>query len=170
MDDTHFTPEQLANRTGTAVVDHQAPIPMKFTSAGQLIDPKTIGYRSLGFGEALTIPATLYELRIHHSDLPQCFLDCADTFAAECKTDDIDQGFVDIPELAQLGYPSFRALLQGHPDLAARLVQDYLYFELLFSLFPHSSGLNVVINSITRVSSKEGVLLLTGETYAAKQS
>ena len=83
MDDTHFTPEQLANRTGTAVVDHQTPIPMKFTSADQLIDPKTIGYRSLGFGEALTIPATPYELRIHHSDLPQCFLDCADTFAAE---------------------------------------------------------------------------------------
>ncbi|MDD1017884.1 hypothetical protein M5G24_02550 [Pseudomonas sp. TNT2022 ID1048] len=160
----------LRKQTDALPLPTQAPITMKFTSADQLIDPKTIGYRSLGFGEALTIPATPYELRIHHSDLPQCFLDCADTFAAECKTDDIDQGFVDIPELAQLGYPSFRALLQDHPDLAARLVQDYLYFELLFSLFPHSSGLNVVINSITRVSSKEGVLLLTGETYAAKQS
>lgn len=160
----------LRKQTDALPLPTQTPIPMKFTSADQLIDPKTIGYRSLGFGEALTIPATLYELRIHHSDLPQCFLDCADTFAAECKTDDIDQGFVDIPELAQLGYPSFRALLQGHPDLAARLVQDYLYFELLFSLFPHSSGLNVVINSITRVCSKDGVMLLTGETYAAKQS
>lgn len=160
----------LRKQTDALPLPTQTPIPMKFTSADQLIDPKTIGYRSLGFGEALTIPATLYELRIHHSDLPQCFLDCADTFAAECKTDDIDQGFVDIPELAELGYPSFRTLLKDHPDLAARLVQDYLYFELLFSLFPHSSGLNVVINSITRVSSKEGVMLLTGETYAAKQS
>lgn len=160
----------LRKQTDALPLPTQTPIPMKFTSADQLIDPKTIGYRSLGFGEALTIPATPYELRIHHRDLPQCFLDCADTFAAECKTDDIDQGFVDIPELAQLGYPSFKALLQGHPDLAARLVQDYLYFELLFSLFPHSSGLNVVINSITRVCSKDGVLLLTGETYAAKQS
>ncbi|MDK1399111.1 MULTISPECIES: hypothetical protein [Pseudomonas] len=143
---------------------------MKFTSAGQIIDPRTVGYRSLGFGEALTIPATPYELRIHHGDLPQRFLDCADTFAAECKTDDIDQGFVDIPELAELGYPSFRTLLKDHPDLAARLVQDYLYFELLFSLFPHSSGLKVVINSITRVCSKEGVILLTGQTYAARHS
>ncbi|MDP9514435.1 hypothetical protein [Pseudomonas protegens] len=160
----------LRKQTDALPLPTQTPIPMKFTSADQLIDPKTIGYRSLGFGEALTIPATPYELRIHHSDLPQRFLECADTFAAECKTDDIDQGFVDIPELAELGYPSFRTLLKDHPDLAARLVQDYLYFELLFSLFPHSSGLNVVINSITRVSSKEGVLLLTGETYAAKQS
>ncbi|WP_350402796.1 hypothetical protein ABCR88_17090 [Pseudomonas sp. W17] len=143
---------------------------MKFTSAGQIIDPQTVGYRNLGFGEALTIPVTPYELRIHHGDLPQRFLDGADTFAAECKTDDIDQGFVDIPELAALGYPSFRTLLKDHPDLAARLVQDYLYFELLFSLFPHSSGLNVVINSITRVCSTEGVMLLTGDTYAARHS
>ncbi|MFP3519040.1 hypothetical protein SB766_22965, partial [Pseudomonas sp. SIMBA_077] len=77
---------------------------------------------------------------------------------------------VDIPELAELGYPSFRTLLKDHPDQAARLVQDYLYFELLFSLFPHSSGLKVVINSITRVCSKEGVILLTGQTYATRHS
>ncbi|WP_265533887.1 hypothetical protein [Pseudomonas saponiphila] len=105
---------------------------MKFTSAGQLIDPRTVGYRSLGFGEALSIPASPYELRINHSDLPPSFLDVADTFNTECRTDDLAQGSVDIPELAELGYPSFRALLQEHPDLAARLIQDYLYFELFF--------------------------------------
>jgi hypothetical protein len=142
---------------------------MKFTSTGHLIDPRTVSYRSLGFGEAPTTPATPYELCINHSDLPHSFLECADTFTAECKTDDQAQGFIDIPELAALNYPSFRELLKDHPDLAARLVQDYLYFELFFSLFPNASDLKVVINSIARVDSKEGVIRLTGETYAARK-
>lgn len=47
---------------------------MKFTLAGQVIDPKSVGYRSLGFGEALAIAATPYELRIRHSELPPDFL------------------------------------------------------------------------------------------------
>lgn len=143
---------------------------MKFTSAGQLIDPRTVGYRSLGFGEALSIPASPYELRINHSDLPPSFLDVADTFNAECRTDDLAQGSVDIPELAELGYPSFRALLQEHPDLAARLIEDYLYFELFFFLLPNSSALKVVINSITSVHSRENVIILTGETFAARSA
>ncbi|WP_256679409.1 hypothetical protein [Pseudomonas sp. Fl4BN1] len=141
---------------------------MKFTSAGQLIDPRTVGYRSLGFGEALSIPATPYELCVNHSDLPPRFVECAEAFIAECKTDDIAQGYVDIPELAALGYPSFSTLLQDHCDLAACLVQDYLYFELFFSLFPNSSVLKVVINNITSVCSKEASIRITGETFAAR--
>lgn len=143
---------------------------MKFTSAGQLIDPRTVGYRSLGFGEPLSVPATPYELRINHSDLPPGFLDVADTFNAECRTDDLAQGFIDIPQLAELDYPSFRALLQDHPDLAARLIQDYLYFELFFFLLPNSSALKVVINSITSIHSRDNVIILSGETFAARSA
>jgi hypothetical protein len=40
---------------------------------------------------------------------------------------------------------------------------------LFFSLFPNASDLKVVINSIARVDSKEGVIRLTGETYAARK-
>ncbi|AZC26888.1 MULTISPECIES: hypothetical protein [Pseudomonas] len=141
---------------------------MKFTLAGQVIDPKSVGYRSLGFGEALAIAATPYELRISHSELPPDFLDHADSFTAQCQSDDLAQGFIDIPELEAIDYPGFRTLLTSHPDLAARLIRDYLYFDLFYSLFPNSVGLDVVINDITDLYLQEDSIIVTGKTFAAR--
>lgn len=142
---------------------------MKFTSAGKPIDPRTLSYRSLGFGEAVSLETTPYELILEHSDFPQHFLECADTFISECRTDDLEQGFADIPGLERLNYPTFQELLESQPEVAAALIDDYLYFELFFALFRDPSPLALVINSLTSTSAKGRSIILVGETFAARQ-
>lgn len=58
--------------------------------------------------------------------------------------------------------------MTNHPDLAARLIRDYLYFDLFYSLFPNSVGLDVVINDITDLYLQEDSIIVTGKTFAAR--
>ncbi|MQA54619.1 hypothetical protein [Pseudomonas piscis] len=138
---------------------------MKFTSAGKLIEPRRVGYRSLGFGEATSLETTPFELLINHWELAQGFIQCADGFISQCREDDLAQGFADIVQLQRLDYPKFENLLANQPQLAAELIKDYLYFELLYALFPNTSALELVINEIASVLVARTTVTITGLTF-----
>lgn len=138
---------------------------MIFKSSGEIIDPRFIGYRSLGFGESVSLETKPFELTISISEIPERFLDQANTFIQQCQVDDKQQSVADIPELEYLGYPNFKKLFENQPELAATLIMDYLYFDLLYALFPNSHDLKVVINSIRNIALTDDKFIISGETF-----
>lgn len=142
---------------------------MNFRSASLAINPSEIGYRSLGFGENPGLETTEYELTINLKELKENFLKSADSFILQCKIDDSQQGFADIENLKEANYASFKQLIEHEPSLAATLINDYLYFDLLDSLFPNSKNLKLVVNSIKNVVIQEDQITITGETFPFKQ-
>ncbi|OLF56436.1 hypothetical protein [Pseudomonas chlororaphis] len=141
---------------------------MIFKSAGENISPCSVGYRSLGFGEDTGLETSPYELTISFSELPEAFIKSSDSFIEQCKTDDIQQGFADIDELEKLNYPPFKNLIKSNPKLVAALIKDYLYFDLLDSLFPENKNLKLVINNIERIYTTESGIIVSGETFPFK--
>lgn len=138
---------------------------MIFKSSGELTDPRLVGYRSLGFGENINIETKKFEFSINLSEIPEHFLKQANNFIQQCKEDDKQQEFADIPELEQLCYPDYSSMLEYHPALAATLIKDYLYFDLLNSIFPNSENLKLVINSIQSITIVDSSLIISGETF-----
>ncbi|TBN32522.1 hypothetical protein [Pseudomonas sp. BGI-2] len=138
---------------------------MNFKSAGEAINPHEVGYRSLGFGENPRIETTHYELIINTKELTDIFFKKADSFIHQCKIDDIQQGFADIKDLQDLNYANFKYLTEHNPNLASELLKDYLYFDLLDSLFPNSKNLKVAINDIKDIIIKDGNIIISGETF-----
>ncbi|GLH44722.1 hypothetical protein GRW89_21225 [Pseudomonas moraviensis] len=141
---------------------------MIFKCSGNAVNPSTVSYRSLGFGEAVTIKTQPYILQIKPGDFPRKFEIIADTFISECRIDDTVQGYADIPELATVDYPTFNELLNIHPNLAASLIEDYLYFELFYHLFQNPTNLQLVINNINNVYTEKDSIIITGDTYPFK--
>ncbi|MED7668533.1 hypothetical protein GXB78_15130 [Pseudomonas moraviensis subsp. stanleyae] len=141
---------------------------MIFKCSGNAVNPNTVSYRSLGFGEAVTIKTQPYILQIKPGDFPREFEIIANTFISECRIDDTEQGYADIPELAIVDYPTFNELLNIHPNLAASLIEDYLYFELFYHLFQNPTNLQLVINNINNVYTEKGSIIITGDTYPFK--
>ncbi|WLH36727.1 hypothetical protein PSH79_05395 [Pseudomonas sp. FP2196] len=138
---------------------------MIFKSSGELTDPRLVGYRSLGFGESISLETKTFELTISLSEIPELFLIHADAFIQQCEADDKQQEISDIPELEQLCYPNYSKLVEHHPALAVTLIKDYLYFDLLESLFPYSENLKLVINSIQNIILVHSSLIISGETF-----
>ncbi|EJN20856.1 hypothetical protein PMI36_03920 [Pseudomonas sp. GM79] len=138
---------------------------MIFKSAGQAINPSIVGYRSLGFGEDTTFETVEFELTTNTQELAMDFFRRADSFIAQCKIDDEQQGYADIQGLKELCYPNFSNLIKNAPDLAASLIKDYLYFDLLDSLFPTSKNLKIVINNIKNIKIIDSNLVINGETF-----
>ncbi|MDI2144536.1 MULTISPECIES: hypothetical protein [unclassified Pseudomonas] len=141
---------------------------MKFTSEGEVINPCSVGYRSLGFGESTNLQTKNYELTAEFNELPVSFIKCANSFIEQCKIDDAEQGFPEIPELEELQYPDFLELVKKSPKQATELIKNYLYFDLLFSLFPNTNNLKLVINNITSISTTTAGIAITGETFPFK--
>lgn len=141
---------------------------MIFKCSGNAVNPSTVSYRSLGFGEAVTIKTQPYILQIKLGDFSREFKIIADTFISECRIDDTVQDYVDIPELATVDYPTFNELLNTHPNLAANLIEDYLYFELFYHLFQNPTNPQLVINNINSVYTEKDSIIITGDTYPFK--
>jgi hypothetical protein len=138
---------------------------MIFKSENKIIDPTSVTYRSLGFGEPLSNNAKKYTLSIKNHELPKQFYELTNAFIAECIQDDEKQGYADIPELRDCNYPLLSILIKSHPDVAATLIKDYLFFELFYLLFPSKGKLELVINSISGVYYLDDTFHLCGETY-----
>src|SRR4051812_23535054 len=66
---------------------------MIFKCLGNAVNPNTVSYRSLGFGESVTIKTQPYILQIKPGDFPREFEIIADTFISECRIDDTVQGY-----------------------------------------------------------------------------
>lgn len=138
---------------------------MIFKSENNIIDPTSVTYRSLGFGEPLSNNAKKYTLSINTHELPEQFYELTNTFIAECIQDDNKQGYADIPALRDCNYPPLSTLIRNRPDVAATLIKDYLFFELFYLLFPSKGELELVINSISGVYYLDDTFHLCGETY-----
>ncbi|AXI60943.1 hypothetical protein DLD99_10825 [Pseudomonas kribbensis] len=138
---------------------------MIFKSENDIIDPTSVTYRSLGFGEPLFNNVKKYTLSIKIHELPERFHELTNAFIAECIQDDNKQGYADIPELRDCNYPPLSTLIRNHPDVAVILIKDYLFFELLYLLFPSKGKLEVVINSVSGVYYLDDTFHLCGETY-----
>ncbi|WP_085586759.1 MULTISPECIES: hypothetical protein [unclassified Pseudomonas] len=141
---------------------------MRFTSENETVNQHHIGYRSLGFGEPTDLKTKQYELIIELNKLPSSFIEHANTFIQQCRLDDTEQGFSDIQELQTLQYPEFYELTKKSPTLSASLIKDYLYFDLLFALFPQTENLKLVISNITSIQVSDTRLKITGETFPFK--
>ncbi|HVI42220.1 MAG TPA: hypothetical protein VM577_16325 [Anaerovoracaceae bacterium] len=138
---------------------------MIFKSENKTIDPTSVTYRSLGFGESLSNNAKKYTLSIKTQELPEHFHEIANAFISECIQDDKKQGYADIPALRDCDYPPLSILIKSHPDVAATLIKDYLFFELFYLLLPSKGKLELVINSISGVYYLDDTFYLCGETY-----
>lgn len=138
---------------------------MIFKSENNIIDPTSVTYRSLGFGEPLSKNNKKYTLSIKTHELPEQFHELTNAFIAECIQDDNKQGYTDIPALRDCNYPPFSTLIKNHPDVAVILIKDYLFFELFYLLFPSKGELELVINSISTVYYLDDTFHLCGETY-----
>ncbi|MDP9712374.1 UNVERIFIED_ORG: hypothetical protein J2X80_004475 [Pseudomonas fluorescens] len=138
---------------------------MIFKSENNIIDPTSVTYRSLGFGEPLSNNAKKYTLSIKIHELPEQFYELTNALIAECIQDDNKQGYADIPELRDCNYPPLSTLIKNRPDVAATLIKDYLFFELFYLLFPSKGELELLINSISGVYYLDDTFHLCGETY-----
>lgn len=138
---------------------------MIFKSENNIIDPTSVTYRSLGFGEPLSNNAKKYTLSIKTHELPEQFHELTNAFIAECIQDDNKQGYADIPALRDCNYPPLSTLIKNHPDVAVILIKGYLFFELFYLLFPSKGELELVINSISGVYYLDDTFHLSGETY-----
>ncbi|AWG26329.1 hypothetical protein [Flavobacterium kingsejongi] len=139
---------------------------MTFTlQGGTIVDFSKISYRSLGFGEATTLPVKKFKLEIGYSALKPEFIDKAALFIEECQAEDEGQGYSDVPELRDLGYPDFIELVEQYPDVAGMLITDYLYFDFLKSLFGAVKQPELIINTVLGVVIKNSVFAVYGEVF-----
>ncbi|QTT91568.1 hypothetical protein [Pseudomonas chlororaphis] len=138
---------------------------MIFISDNKEVSIDVIGYRELGFGEKLNVKAQSFEFTIDLSELSNSFIEKANSFIAECKTDDLSQGYMDIPELGSLGYPSFVDLFKKNKEVAASLIQDFLYSNILEELFSRKKKYELVINNIYTTNITDSKITINGEVF-----
>ncbi|MEO3727290.1 hypothetical protein ABHN98_22355 [Pseudomonas syringae] len=138
---------------------------MIFKSENKIINPISVTYRSLGFGEPLSNNTKYYSLSIKTHELPEQFHQLTNAFITECIRDDNKQGYADIPELRDCNFPPLSTLIKNHPDVAVILIKGYLFFELFYLLFASKGELELVINSISGVYYLDDTFHLCGETY-----
>lgn len=137
-------------------------------SAGNVVDPRTITQREPGFSQEVDRPTKAFSFSVTLDELRPAFFALADIFIAECPIDDQQYGTVDIPEIQVLGYPDLQTLAERWPDVAAWLIREYLWQELLEHLFPYNEGcLELVINNLFTSELNGDVLTVTGETFDA---
>ncbi|CAI8939324.1 hypothetical protein [Pseudomonas chlororaphis] len=136
---------------------------MIFISNNKEVSFDVIGYRELGFGEKLTIKSQSFEFTIKFNELSNDFIDKADSFIEECQADDLSQGYMDIPELGNLAYPSFAELFRTNKEVTASLIQDFLYSNLFEELFSRKKKYELVINNIYTTKISGNKITINGE-------
>ncbi|MGY4814535.1 hypothetical protein ACVNP3_01140 [Pseudomonas chlororaphis subsp. piscium] len=138
---------------------------MIFISNNKEVSFDVIGYRELGFGEKLKVKSQSFEFTIKFNELSNDFIDKADSFIEECKADDLSQGYMDIPELGNLAYPSFAELFRANKEVAASLIQDFLYANIFEELFSHKKKYELVINNIYTTKITDNKITINGEVF-----
>ncbi|UCR87331.1 hypothetical protein [Pseudomonas chlororaphis] len=138
---------------------------MLFESNNKEVSIDVIGYRELGFGEKLKVKSQSFEFTIKFNELSNDFIDKADSFIEECKADDLSQGYMDIPELGNLAYPSFAELFRTNKEVTASLIQDFLYSNLFEELFSRKKKYELVINNIYTTKISGNKITINGEVF-----
>ncbi len=92
-----------------------------------------------------------------------------DEFIEECIIDDKNQSEPDIDYLYQLNYPSARNLAFEYPNFFCQLLFDFpdLIYRPFFDVFAiwKESDLKYVMNTMTKVSIKNGFIHMEGEGF-----
>lgn len=142
---------------------------MKFLIENDQIDTASVIYRELGFGEKPTPEGISYKLELLTDEIPEDFHEALNSFIEQCKSDDESQEISETPELQELGYPDSQSLLVKAPAVLGGVIEDYLYFELLNSIFkaPSTNG-RFVINSIDRVDISGVKMQISGKGFFRK--
>ncbi|MBP5060812.1 hypothetical protein HUT27_01150 [Pseudomonas chlororaphis] len=138
---------------------------MIFISNNKEVSFDVIGYRELGLGEKLTIKSQSFEFTIKFNELSNDFIDKADSFIEECQADDLSQGYMDIPELGNLAYPSFAELFRTNKEVTASLIQDFSYSNLFEELFSRKKKYELVINNIYTTKISGNKITINGEVF-----
>lgn len=138
---------------------------MTFISNNKEVSVDVIGYRELGLGEKLKVKSQNFEFTIELNELNNDFVDKADFFIEECKADDLFQGYMDIPELGNLEYPAFVELFRANKEVAASLIQDFLYSNLSEELFSRKKKYELVINNIYTTKISGNKITINGEVF-----
>ncbi|CAI8851510.1 Baseplate protein [Pseudomonas chlororaphis] len=138
---------------------------MIFISNNKEVSFDVIGYRELGFGEKLKVKSQSFEFTIELNELSNDFVDKADSFIEECQADDLYQGYMDIPELGNLAYPSFAELFRTNKEVTASLIQDFLYSNLFEELFSRKKKYELVINNIYTTKISGNKITINGEVF-----
>lgn len=138
---------------------------MIFKSEGKLVDAAIVHYRLFEFGRDIDLNNKKFELRFTLDELKPDFIILADSFIDQCKADDLEQGFIDIPELEELSYPDFFSLLNNNPKLATYLMVDYLFADLFDHLFKRTKEAKIIINKIHTLEYNNFGFIMTGETF-----
>ncbi|AZD83096.1 MULTISPECIES: hypothetical protein [Pseudomonas] len=138
---------------------------MFFKSEGELVDASIVHYRLFEFGRDIELNNKKFELTFTLDELKPDFIILADSFIDQCRVDDLEQGFIDIPELEELNYPDFFSLLNNSPKLATDLMIDYLFADLFDHLFKRTKEAKIIINKIHTLDYNNFEFTMTGETF-----
>ncbi|AZC28222.1 hypothetical protein C4K38_0231 [Pseudomonas chlororaphis subsp. piscium] len=138
---------------------------MLFKSEGKLVDATIVHYRPFEFGRDIDLNNKKFELKFTLDELKPDFIILADSFIDQCRIDDLEQGFIDIPDLEELKYPDFFSLLNDTPKLATYLMTDYLFADLFDHLFKTTKEAKIIINKIHTLDYKNSEFIMTGETF-----
>ncbi|MCB2251932.1 hypothetical protein KTQ74_08505 [Pseudomonas chlororaphis] len=135
---------------------------MLFKSEGKSVDASIVHYRIFEFGRDIDMNNKKFELKFTLDELKPDFPILADSFIDQCRVDDHEQGFIDIPELEELNYPDFSSLLNDSPKLATYLMIDYLFADLFDHLFKRTKEAKIIINKIHALDYKNSEFTMTG--------
>lgn len=114
-----------------------------------------------------TPPLVRIELVIPLSELKTKFGPPLKSFVEQCKIDDLESQEYDIPELVELDYPAIDILLDKNPALISKLIEKYMYFDLLDAIFyknPRNMW-SVAINNIDSAAISDEALVVVGRGY-----
>ncbi|BBN52119.1 hypothetical protein TRE132_02440 [Pseudomonas chlororaphis subsp. aurantiaca] len=138
---------------------------MLFKSEGKLVDATIVRCRLFEFGRDIDLNNKKFELKFTLDELKPDLIILANSFIDQCKADDLEQGFIDIPELEELNYPDFSSLLNDAPELATHLMTDYLFADLFDHLFKRTKEAKIIINKIHTLDYNNLEFTMTGETF-----
>ena len=131
---------------------------------------KHVGRRGMGYGQNDLGHRVKPYLWVQHLDV---FLKVTqyviDEFIEQCIIDDKNQAEPDIDYLYQLNYPSARNLAFEYPGYFCQLLFDFsdLIHHPFFDVFAiwKESDLKYVINTMTKVSIKNGFIHMEGDGF-----
>ena len=124
-------------------------------------------YADLGYGDAHGKTLQPYILTMSAQEFLRIFTAPFDDFVSSCREVDARFSDIDIPELQDMDYPTLELIFSPNASLLARLLKDYLYFDLLAALTEQNkrSDWTFAINQIDHVEINQAGVQLIGAGY-----
>lgn len=140
---------------------------MKCLVDGLPIAIERITYRDLGYGTDPGREVFPFKIVVTKDELIDVFGESFDEFVSECVEDDKILDEPDIPKLKEIGYPSLDIMMSLHSEMLAKLIPQYLYFNVLDCLLKESVGKDwwFAINKLVSVGVDGDIWRFEGVGY-----